>query len=146
MQDLVSLMDLMKGMGNTRPSRVIVPDETVHMRCQCNKRQPREQMPLLNSGVVTYRSNICRGCPAVDRKWATLVCVGCREVVAHMEPGQDPVDGFVFRPGATYHVMTCAACRPAQKDGEAVVVDIVERLLWRRHHPTPQKTTLNLAP
>lgn len=133
---LGDIIDMARRVPFSVPLKVFTVEEANTMRCQCNKLQLRTDMPLRHSGVMEYRDNVCPGCRNVDAKWAVLLCVRCKEVVARMEPTpKDPVDGFAFVAGQTYHLMACSVCQP---DITSVVP--IERILWRKNNPTPTRT------
>ena len=57
---------------------------------------------------------VCRDCPNKAReevrKLCAIVCAGCREVVAYIEPYREKRTGFEWVAGRCYHVAKCPSC------------------------------------
>lgn len=99
----------------------------LELTCACGKLKPVKDMPLRDSGVVKYLDNICDGCPhqKSESKMAVIVCVGCRQVVARMDPFKDKT-GFEFKSGKVYHVDMCPTC------GNVAESTIIEKHIYHR--------------
>jgi hypothetical protein len=71
---------------------------------------------------------VCKSCALVHgktlAKLCRIVCVGCREVVHIMEPGKERC-GFVWEPGACYHVTECPVCSKTQALKKSPVVELI---------------------
>jgi hypothetical protein len=92
---------------------VAIPDRTVCQACR-NKKQAQEMARIATTGAVTnVQDCICLACAKENLKEfsriARIICAGCREVVAMVEPFKEP-NGFIWRPGAYYHAAECPVC------------------------------------
>lgn len=106
----------------------------------CGKFHPIDRMPVIRTtGVVDNVVDcLCRPCwakHAVEfRKLCRIVCVGCREVVAVLEPGKEKT-GFVWKAGSCLHVAECPVCTP--KRGKLRSSQIVEKLVYFQKNNIP---------
>ncbi len=102
--------------------------------CACGKDKKLEAMPVIKSTGVVERvvDKVCPECRKDYAKMGRIVCCGCREVVALVEPHKEKT-GFVFRPGGFYHVLNCPKCvgRMFEKS------DIVEKILFYKDRGIP---------
>jgi hypothetical protein len=89
--------------------------------CACGYWKFKAEMPLRNSGVIVYTSDVCRGCERKHGKLCRLVCSVCRKVVAVMTPHKDN-HGFEYVSGKTYHLDGCPDCLPEQESPSASVI------------------------
>jgi hypothetical protein len=105
--------------------------------CQAVIRLP--DMPTRHSGLYGYKDLICFKCQkeAKKSKLVRIVCARClrmkrrNAIRAMLYPARDE-DGFVFEPGATYHLTHCPACAPGTTQSP-----IAERVLWLRKNNLP---------
>lgn len=76
---------------------------------------PVERMArIASTGVVAGVVDcVCQACALANAKelvdFVRIVCIGCKEVVAQVEPEVEK-SGFVWRRGGFYHVATCPTC------------------------------------
>lgn len=115
---------------------IVVPDFYRCIICSPpdNERKmgvPADRMRRIRyTGVVSNIMDcVCESCAAANAKdlakAARIVCVGCREVVAMVEPFKEK-NGFVWKPGGFYHVMECPRCAKAKAlEGSPIVEKIV---------------------
>lgn len=109
-----------------------IPYET----CVCGKQvlASAKNLEELDTGVFKTLNDVCRGCEAgkkIDRENARIVCGRCKRIICRMEPHKDPVSGFVYKAGKTYHLESCALCNP-DPDGKQVPYKIIEVTLWNK--------------
>lgn len=116
---------------------VVIPQRKL---CQgCGKRIEISKMPVVpHTGAVRNAADcLCESCRReyADeiRKVGRLVCVGCREVLALVEPGKEKRGGFVWEPGRCYHVANCPACAKEKIDHSPVV----EKLMFYTREGIP---------
>lgn len=80
----------------------------------CGKRIPLSQMKTIKSKVKdNILDPICDECRNVfnKAKVITIVCLGCNEVIARMEPKKYKT-GFETKSGNIYHILDCPKCNP----------------------------------
>lgn len=133
-RQLMEYLDVIREMPPPKPPRLLLPSEADPklMTCACGVPKRVKDMPVRNSGVVTYSDTVCFGCRQGWHKLATLVCATCKAVVAKVEPSKDPKDHFEFIAGRVYHVMHCTVCTPDLESS-----DVIERIIWRRNLGIP---------
>lgn len=103
----------------------------------CKKKKPVGDFHTFSTDLVkNARDEICQTCAIEHEKerkklWR-LVCCGCNETVQTREP-QTGAAGFVFEPGADYHVANCPIC--ASEDVKAS--PIIEMIWFYRSRGIP---------
>lgn len=108
---------------------VLEPEEV----CACGKKVNIKLFEKLNTGVKVILNNVCKGCAngaKIDKDTAKVVCCKCGRIVCRLEPGTDPVDGFVIKAGKSLHVANCSACDPEAKENTQKAYPIIEKLIW----------------
>lgn len=99
--------------------------------CGCGRRRLFQDMITApyTGAVANVVTMLCKNCPAAERKellrHSRLVCAGCKEQIAFIEPGKDPKDGFVWEPGKWYHVNECPSCAGADLKTSVIVEKIL---------------------
>lgn len=137
---LAPLLEFTRRLPPPKPPRIFTEEDVRTITCMCGHKKDRASMPLLNSGIVQFRDNVCRNCPSHPRHWATIVCYTCKEVVAKVAPERDSKDGFAFESRHVYHVQRCAYCCPELESAE-----VVERILFNQHN-RPLRPTIFTPP
>jgi hypothetical protein len=110
--------------------------------CACNKVVPVAKFVKLNTGVRVILNNVCKDCPngkKLDKETARVVCCKCKRVVARLQPGVDPMDGFIIKPNTSLHVLECPNCDGLGKGKEC---EIIEKVIWQKKNKGPKKKTL----
>lgn len=108
--------------------------------CVCNKIVPITKFPKFNTGVRVILNNVCKDCPngkKLDAETAKVVCCKCRRVVARLQPGKDPMDGFIIKAGASLHVMECPNCDGFNEGKEC---QIIEKVIWQKKNKSKRTT------
>ncbi len=119
------LIDVLASMpAPVRRGKVLLPGDT--MTCLCGKKKLWSSMPLLDTGVLKAFDHICAGCDRLRDMagMAKIVCVGCRQVIARIDPYTTP-SGFNIRKDRCYHIQKCDACDP-----EATHAQLIEETIW----------------
>lgn len=128
--EVAELVEVLRRIPPKAP-KIFSLEEDNTIECMCGVKRLKANMELKDSGIVKFRSKLCRGCRNVDAKWCPIVCASCGDVVAYKEPDvKDPVDGFVFTPGQVYHTARCLNCDPASE-----MTFIIERKIWQQKNP-----------
>ena len=101
----------------------------------CGKQTPYSQLKIIQDihGPVTdYICDECRN-EFEKMKVCTIVCVGCKDVIARMEPKKDKT-GFETKPGNIYHILDCPKCNPnkyKEKD-KAIPSTLIEAQIYNQ--------------
>lgn len=92
---------------------VVIPERCV---CQaCGNKRPLQEMARIPSTrvIANVQDCVCIKCAQADHKEFTkvarIVCIGCKEVVAMVEPFKERT-GFQWTAGGFYHVVECPNC------------------------------------
>lgn len=118
------------------PTTILEPEVT----CICGKKVVIDNLEIINTGVKRVLSDVCKGCEKgkkLDSETARVVCCKCGRVVCRLEPGTDPVDGFVVKAGTSLHLSSCSNCDPEAKEGVRKAYPIIEKLLWYKKKNRP---------
>jgi hypothetical protein len=80
-------------------------------RCvRCRRLTPWTEVRYLHTGILWVTDTLCPACrPEFDRM-ATIVCAGCKTVVARLAPYHDRKSGFRTLAGVCYHILECPLC------------------------------------
>ena len=103
----------------------------------CGKQTPLRDTKLIDTPLV--KQVVDATCSECRRNfdleaYATIVCIGCKEVIARIKPQKDPATGFEIKKNHIYHIMDCPACNPEKfKDPtKAIPSKIVEADLYEK--------------
>lgn len=112
--------------------------EEPYETCVCGKKVLMDvnHLEVLDTGVFKTLSDVCIGCregKKIDMETARLVCANCKRTICRITPHRDPVSGFTFRAGKSYHLESCALCNP-DPNGNSVPYKIIEVVLWNKIH------------
>jgi DNA-directed RNA polymerase subunit RPC12/RpoP len=80
----------------------------------CGKKVNRSDIIIIEDPIVGHATDpICAECKAeFDKmKVSTIVCIGCKEVIARVEP-KKYTTGFEMKAGHIYHIADCPVCNP----------------------------------
>lgn len=97
----------------------------------CGKKIPNKELRIFDTylckNIIDMSCKECRKAFNTE-KLSTVVCIGCKEVIARLTPGKDPKTGFERLPGKVYHILSCPKCDPDKfkNDGSAEPVKLVE--------------------
>lgn len=103
-------------------------------QCLCGKLVDITEFEMLNTGLFTTHSNVCKGCKQgheADKKHARVVCTKCKRVFTHLKPSVDKT-GFKIEAGRSYHMLGCPQCQElgSKKDK----FPLIEKVVWNRSH------------
>jgi len=95
--------------------------------CSCGKKRiGPEEIQTLVTPFSRACDRTCDDCKKLVKGLCPIVCVGCKEVIAYLQPGKDE-DGFIRERGKTYHVKDCPQCNPSRfsktKDGSSILAE-----------------------
>lgn len=80
----------------------------------CGKKTPFTQLAIIEDSicgnVTDYTCQECRDTFS-KMKVCTIICTGCKDVIARMEPKKDKT-GFETKPNQIYHILDCPKCNP----------------------------------
>jgi len=103
---------------NTLPKSAIVMTEPPRLYtcvgCESTTKKLHEMQRITGTKLAPQVVDvICRACWATHlaecKKFARVICAGCKEVVLAMEPHKERT-GYIWQPGSFAHVAYCPTC------------------------------------
>lgn len=110
--------------------------------CACGKKVPIKLLKQINTGIKTCISDICKNCPngeKIDKETAKVVCCRCGRVLFRLEPGEDPIDGFIIKAGTSLHLASCPICDNYTDTSKGKAYDIIEKIIWHKKKDKKKK-------
>lgn len=134
----------------TKQGPVLIPQRKACLLCSPARpkdgnlrlRLAQEMRRIQHTGVVANVMDcVCEKC-AVEyaedlRKLARIVCVGCREVVALLEPFKEPRGGFEWEARRCYHIADCPVC---SGDPRQTASHVIEKIQFYKANKIPYET------
>jgi hypothetical protein len=100
-------------------------------KCACCKKTIQlNDIRVIQSPVAgSVTDNVCKSCADTLKDLCPIVCVGCKLVVAKLDPGTNK-NGFSLVPGRSYHIRDCPVCNKNKYEGKVIESKLVEEEIY----------------
>jgi hypothetical protein len=108
------------------------------LKCACGQKAiDFGEVTKFKTGICDVINRTCLDCKKDLRQaeMCPIVCVGCKEVIAYLAPGDDG-DGFIRQKGHVYHVEDCPNCNPERFEGKTAGSTLLEKKVFLQQKNT----------
>jgi len=139
--ELQEMLRLLNQAEQRKPAKILLAEHADKIKsgslkeCACKKLVDSSKFPVLHTGAIQVRNNVCPGCKEgekLDKELARFVCGKCKEVMMRVYQHVDRVTGFKLEAGKTYHTDQCSVCNPEIKEAKILEMIIYIKKFTKR--------------